>query len=138
MLYNFIKPLANLSYNITKRFEKKLGYRVSFNLPKGWINGLMTFDMTSVWKKYGIDAKGINYFSIGHIKNNLSTRFVPNSKYYQAWLGGYLVKFSGKRNWDIKEHFKLAKADQLNWLKLYGDPEPLAKVQHHETKLIKK
>ena len=125
-----IKPLANISYRKTKFREKQLGYRLKLNrLSHGWINGFVIFDMTPVWKKAGMDASGVNYFTIGNIKNSLSSRFNPSSLYYQAWLGGYIVKFSNKREWSINNHFRLGEADQNNWLSLCGDTNPAADVK---------
>lgn len=132
-----IEPFTSLIYQKTKSLEKKLGYRLKLNnLSLGWINGVVIFDMTPVWKKAGMDATGVNYFTIGHIENGLSSRFNQNSPYYQAWLGGYIVKFPETRNWSIDEHFKLGETDQKNWLSLCGDSDPVADVDYRHYKKI--
>lgn len=113
-----------LSSNLLN-LEKGLGYRISFEeLEPNWINGLATFDMSETWKKVGLKAIGINYFTIGSVKNGISTRFDPTSPFYQAWLGGYIVRPEDKKDWAISDHWKLGEADQNAWLSLYGDPDP--------------
>lgn len=110
-------------------FEKKLGFKALLNnLNPNWINGVVKFDMTPIWRKHGIDAKGINYYTIGNVKNGLSSRFDPLSPFYQAWLGCYIVQFDNERNWNVQDHFSLGEADQKYWLKLYGDPSPMADI----------
>lgn len=127
MIIDAITLLSAFIYYLkVKLFEKKLGFRVELNhLEPDWINGVMIFDMTPIWRKHGIDAKGINYWTIGEVKNGLSSRFDPLSPYYQAWLGCYIVQFDKNREWGVQEHFSLGEADQKYWLKLYGDTSPL-------------
>jgi hypothetical protein len=97
-LDTFIKPLASIAYIITKSKEKRLGYQLEFkNIPRNWLQAKVVYEMDSVWKNEGLHAIGTNYFTIGCIENGLSSRFNPDSVYYQSWLGGYLVKFSEKR-----------------------------------------
>lgn len=84
--------------------------------------------MSPVWKKFGLDAVGINYLTVGSLINNLSSRFDTSSPYYQAWLGGYTVKFTNSREWKLEDHFKLGVADQKNWLHLYGVKNPTVEV----------
>jgi hypothetical protein len=70
----------------------RLGYRLSLNgKPEGFINGLMIADMSNTWRKAGINCKGLNYFTLGELRDGLSTRFIPDHDFYQAWLGGYLI-----------------------------------------------
>jgi hypothetical protein len=94
----------------------------------------MIIEMDPVWKKEGLDVIGTNYFTIGAINNGISTRYDPTSPYYQAWLGGYVVKFNQKRKWSISDHSKLAEADQKNWLILYGNKNPRIKVDYDNLK----
>lgn len=126
---------AFIYYKLVKSFEKKLGFKVELNsLESDWINGVMIYDMTHIWKKHGIDAKGLNYYTIGKVKNGLSSRFDPNSPYYQAWLGCYIVQFDKYRDWGVQEHFSLGEADQKYWLKLYGDSSPSATTSKSDFK----
>lgn len=134
-LNTLTKPFSYIYYFLTKRLEKKLGYKLVLPKDKNWIDGTMIYDMTPVWKKHGINAGGINYFTIGVIKDNISTRYNYLSPYYQAWLGGYLVRFSEDREWNADDHFNLGSADQKNWLEMYGDHNPYVKLG--KTKFIK-
>lgn len=88
----------------------------------------MIFDMSHVWKTFGLDAIGVNYFTIGAVKNGLSTRFDAKSPYCQAWLDGYIDRFAKPHAWTLEDHFKLGVADEKNWLKLYGDQNPFVEV----------
>lgn len=122
------KPIAWLYYQKNRLLEHQLGYRLLLPIDKNWVQSMMIADMTQIWKKHGLDARGTNYFTVGALKNGLSTRFDYNSTYYQAWLGGYIVQFSESKEWTIEDHYILAVADQINWLLLYGDRNPLVKV----------
>ena len=129
MLETLVSPIVQIHYAYTKKREKEMGYSLTFhNLAPHWINGLMIFDMSHVWKKFGLNAIGVNYFTIGAVKNGLSTRFDAKSPYYQAWLGGYIVRFAKPHAWTLEDHFKLGVSDQKNWLKLYGDQNPFVEV----------
>lgn len=138
MLIDVLTKIPSYLYYLkVKSFEKQLGYKIELkNLSPHWINGTMIFDMTPVWKRHGINAKGINYYTIGEIKNQLSTRFDYKSPYYQAWLGGYIVQFDKQRKWTPQQHFTLCEADQKAWLAMYGDPTPLISLS--DSKGVKK
>lgn len=136
-LQKIVNFIAEKEYNRVRILEKDIGYSLKFNaLSPNWINSQMIFDMTGVWRNFGIDARGINYFTVGQIENNISTRFSPQSPYYQSWFGGYLVQFSENRQWSIDDHFSLAIADQKQWLSLYKDPQPFAKVMNESVKKL--
>lgn len=126
MLLNvLVIPFAFLYYLWVKKREKALGYRLELHANADtWVNGEMLFDMTSVWKRFGQDAIGVNYFTIGKVENGVSSRFNPQSDYFQAWLGGYIVTFTNPKKWNVNDHFNLGISDQKNWLSLYGDPNP--------------
>lgn len=128
MIIDYIaKPFAKVVYKLTKRAEKQSGYKLRLsNLPLGWMNCTTIFDISHVWKRAGMEAIGVSYFTVGDIENGLSSRFNPNSPYYQAWVGGYVVRFSHPREWTVSDHFSLAASDQKDWLKQFGDPGPLA------------
>lgn len=120
-----LKPLLLLAYFITKLKEKRLRYILAFkNLPASFIQGQVIYEMDQVWQRQGIDALGTNYFTFGAIEQCESSRFNQASPYFQTWLGGYIVKFNQKKNWEINDHFRLAKADQDNWLRIYGNNKP--------------
>jgi len=130
-----VKPWVAKDYAKALEKEKEIGYKLKLNkLTPNWIDGQMVFDMTSIWQSAGIKAKGVNYFTIGAVKNDYSSRFAYKSPYYQAWLGGYIVKFSKSRRWSINDHFELGVADQKAWLSQYGDPNPYAKIDLNNIK----
>ena len=129
MLNIITQPFAFLSYRHVKKVERRLGYKLELHQDGSkWIDGTMIFDMTPVWKKYGFDAMGVNYFTIGKINNGIYSGFDSNSPYYQAWLGGYIVRFSKSRKWTVDDHFHLGEADQKNWLSIYGVKRPVADI----------
>lgn len=125
LLDTLITPFVLIAYLITKTKERRLGYKIDFkNLSNNWLPAKVIHEMDSVWKREGLNAIGTNYFTIASVRTRLSERFNPKSPYFQAWLGGYIVKLSKKRKWAIRDHFKLAEADQRYWLKIYGDKKP--------------
>lgn len=132
-----VKPLAEFSFGSVKRREKQLGYKLVLNnLFPHWIDGTMIYDMSSVWKKANMDAIGVNYFTIGAVKNGKSTRFDPMSPYYQSWLGGYIVRFANPQKWTVENHYKLADADQKNWLRIYGDKNQYVEIDYKNAKEV--
>jgi hypothetical protein len=126
----FFKLLAALYSSSVHRLERKIGYELKFSyIPKSWINGWMIFDMTKSWAEHNIKATGVNYFTVGNLVNGLSSRFIRTEKQYQSWLGAYLVKFEEDKEFTIQDHFNLAIADQMNWLRDFGDKNPFIKMQ---------
>lgn len=126
-MYNFTSRLLGFLYELRVRWlEKRIGYRVEFNfIPRVWIGGVVRFNMGPSWQQHGIRAIGVNHWTIGSLATNgVSTRYDREQKQYQSWLGAYLVKFKENREFTIQDHFNLAVADQLNWLKDFGDPHP--------------
>jgi|GEM_PF-796674 len=111
--------------------ETALGYRLTLkNSPPGWINTLMLADMTKTFRTAGLPCSGLNYFTLGEVKVGLSKRFDPDDPHYQAWLGGYLVQFDEPAGWSDRAYFKLPEADQIKWLRHFGDPAPEMKFEH--------
>ncbi len=126
----FLKLFAFLYTHHVHTLEKKIGYSVKFtNIPKTWINGLMTLNMERSWARQGIKAWGVNYWTVGSLmKNGVSSRYARNKKQYQSWLGAYLVKFKEDRDFTLQDHFNLAVADQKNWLEDFDDPHPFIEM----------
>ncbi len=123
------KMFSYLYTNHMHRIEEKIGYRIRFeNIPQTWIDGWMTFDMERSWRRYGIKAEGVNYFTLGALKQGVSSRFIRSEKQYQSWLGAYLVVFKERRDLTLQDHFALAVADQKNWLRDFGDTDPSCKM----------
>ncbi len=105
------------------RLQSELGYKFELTgHPAGWIDGFMLADMTKTWHAAGLAARGLNYFTLGAIEHGLSSRFIPESPYYQAWLGGYLVELESDETWSDQDYFRLPEADQNKWLWHFGDP----------------
>jgi hypothetical protein len=124
-----MKILAQLYVRKIRRLERRVGYRLVFpRLSDTWINAFMYVDLTRAWKKYGLNETGVDYWTMGAVENGISSRFDPQSKQYQSWLGGYLVKSSAPRHWTLQDHFSLAVVDQLDWLRDYGDPHPVCEL----------
>lgn len=114
-----------------RRFENKIGYKLYFrNIPERFVKGLVEWDITDTFKKFGLDIEeGMDYWTLGHIINGISSRFDRNAPEYQSWLGGYIVKLVSKQTWIEEDHFKLAIADQNSWLHTYGDPKPMTSTE---------
>lgn len=126
MMSYLAKCVAVFLYKRNIKLEKDIGYRLVLkNIPDSWINGVALIDMTKTWQRAAIRAQGLNYFTIGAVANGLSSRYDPTSPMYQAWFGGYVVRFQEERSWSAKEHVLLGVADQKKWLAYYGDPRPM-------------
>ena len=138
MIDHITKPISYLYYQKVKLFEKSLKYSLQLPDNPNLINAQMIFDMTPVWKKHRINAKGINYFTIGSVVDGISTRYDFNSPYYQSWLGGYIVQIEEQRSWTAKDHYSLGEADQKNWLEMYGVKKPFVKTDFETIKPAEK
>ncbi|MEZ6256012.1 MAG: hypothetical protein R3B92_04555 [Patescibacteria group bacterium] len=133
-----VHVLAERRHKSVLAKEKEIGYRINIPIPKNWVEGVMMCDMTNTFNKHGLNVTATNYFTIGGVQDGRSTRYDPSSPYYQAWLGGYMVKFFDDAKWSIVDHGELARADQLSWLKTYQVNTPIAdidtsSVEHLET-----
>lgn len=114
-----------------RKLEKEIGCKLIFHsIPSRYINGIVNCNMTKTWKDFGLKIeKGENYFTFGHVVNGSSSRFNKNSPEYQSWLGAYVLKLTPGTPWTFKDHFKLAIADQNNWLRWYGDHHPMTSIE---------
>ncbi len=129
LLEKIAKPVAYLACRQVLSLEREIGYKIKLNADKSkWLGNGFPFNISPVWKKFGLDAVGINYLTVGSLINNLSSRFDTSSPYYQAWLGGYTIKFTDSHEWKLEDHSKLAIADQKGWLQLYGVKNPMVEV----------
>lgn len=134
-----MKFIANIILlNKLKQAEYEIGYKLVFkNIPDIWIDGIMRCDMTRTWKKFGLKiSRGANYFTVGKIKDSISTRFDFAAPQYQSWLGGYIVKLKQGQEWNLQNHLNLAVADQRSWLKRYGDPNPFCDFKEENCRVI--
>ncbi len=123
-----------------QRLEKDIGCKLVFpHIPDRYINAVISCNMTGTWKNFGLNVeKGLNHFTMGGVANGMSSRFDRNAPEYQSWLGGYTVKLNGDSQWNFKDHFKLAIADQNSWLRRYGDPKPSTTIEGWELIEIEK
>jgi hypothetical protein len=116
MLSLLAKLLATRVLRNELRLQATIGYKLRFgDLPDEWLNGYMLADMTKTWHAYGLPIKGLNYFTLGTIKDGLSTRYMPNKPLYQAWLGGYIFTSEKPLDWNPQDYLKLCEADQKKW-----------------------
>lgn len=139
MAETILQRIANSFFGSKfRKFENKLGYKIYFrNIPERFVNGLVEWDMTETFKKFGLNIlEGADYWTLGHIVDGVSSRFNRNAPEYQSWLGGYIAKLPSKEIWVLEDHFKLAIADQNSWLHTYGDPNPMTSTDGWKLKEI--
>lgn len=96
--------------------------------PPAWISPMKN-QMNNIWDP--IKADGVNYFMFAAPRTLLSTyseRSNPWSPYYQAWVGGYVIKRrDGSVPTDLQSWaWQVTTLDQRSWLSTMGDPRPLA------------
>lgn len=134
-----MKFIANLILlNKLRQAEREIGYKLVFkSIPDIWIDGIIRYDMTRIWKNFGLKiSRGVNYFTVGKIKSGMSTRFDFTKPQYQSWFGGYTVKLKQGQEWNLQNHLNLAIADQRSWLKRYGDPHPFCNFKEENCRVI--
>jgi hypothetical protein len=106
--------------------ERRLGYRLDFaGIPKGWTPGIIKLNLTRRWHAFGLKVTGVDYFTLGSPENGVSTRFDETANQYQSWFGGYLVRFHDSKSPALQDCLDLAVVDQYDWLRHYGDPDPV-------------
>ena len=109
--------------------ERADGVRIAFaEPPAAWIMPMKN-QMNEIWAP--IQANGVNYYMFAGPRNLLtsySERSVPNSPYYQAWAGGYVIKRKDDVLPDDLESlaWQVTGLDQRSWLSAMGDPKPIA------------
>ena len=96
--------------------------------PPAWISPMKN-QMNDIWDP--IKADGVNYFMFAAPRTLFSTyseRSNPRSPYYQAWVGGYVIKRrDGSVPTDLQSWaWQVTTLDQRSWLSTMGDPKPLA------------
>jgi hypothetical protein len=85
--------------------------------------------MNDIWEP--IKANGVNYYMFAKPRtwfNRYSERSNPISPYYQAWVGGYVIKTrDGSLPTDLESlAWQVTALDQRSWLSAMGDPSPIA------------
>ena len=89
----------------------------------------MKNQMNGIWEP--IKANGVNYYMFAKPRTWLerySERSNPISPYYQAWVGGYVIKArDGSLPTDLESlAWQVTALDQRSWLSAMGDPSPIA------------
>jgi hypothetical protein len=95
---------------------------------RAWI-APMKNQMNDIWNP--IKANGVNYYMFAKPKtwiSDYSERSNPISPYYQAWVGGYVIKArDGSLPNDLESlAWQVTALDQRSWLSAMGDPSPTA------------
>ena len=96
--------------------------------PPAWITPMKN-QMNDIWDP--IKADGVNYYMFARPRTwfaSYSERSNPLSPYYQAWVGGYVVK---QRDGSLPADpealaWQVTALDQRSWLSAMGDPRPIA------------
>jgi hypothetical protein len=119
-------------------------------LAPGWLP-LQTISLTPFWSAAGLPETGTNYYSLGAPLPGSPywERFDPNSPYYQAWFGAYVVgNFQFASEWekpnlqpsDISQSVARVEAlsvvDQDAWLEGYGNTAPNTQVVPNSTVVV--
>lgn len=120
--------------------ERFVGIKPRFGYLGGFLSGNEQSLMTKYWQGAGIPIRGTNYWTFGPpTQCGASSRFDPESKFYQAWFGSYVhcgtdgMQFGMNGNEpDINVLKRLSEVDQTLWLKGYGDPAPVARLDTFE------
>ena len=89
----------------------------------------MKNQMNDIWEP--IKANGVNYYMFAKPRNwfkRYSERSNPISPYYQAWVGGYVIKArDGSLPTDLESlAWQVTALDQRSWLAAMGDSNPIA------------
>lgn len=93
-----------------------------------WITPMKN-QMNRIWDP--IKANGVNYYMFAKPQTwfgRYSERSNPISPYYQAWVGGYVIKErDGSLPTDLESlAWQVTALDQRSWLSAMGDPHPIA------------
>src|SRR5580698_7224304 len=96
--------------------------------PPTWITPMKN-QMNDIWEP--IKATGVNYYMFAKPQTwfrTYSERSNPMSPYYQAWVGGYVIKArDGSLPTDLQSlAWQVTALDQRSWLSAMGDPNPIA------------
>jgi hypothetical protein len=109
--------------------ERKAGVAIAFgHTSSGWTTPLKN-EMNEIW--HPAQVQGVNYYTFGGPRSwfsPYSERSNPRSPYYQAWVGGYVIrKADGTLPNDPQLlASELTNLDQRSWLEAMGDPQPVS------------
>jgi len=128
LLLNIARIILNRDSGLVAQ-ERADSVAISFaEPPPAWI-APMKNQMNDIWDP--IKANGVNYYMFAGPRTwftPYSERSNPLSPYYQAWVGGYVIK---QRDGSLPANletlaWQVTALDQRSWLSAMGDPRPLA------------
>jgi hypothetical protein len=128
VLQNFARIALNHDLGLVAQ-ERADSVAISFaGPPSAWITPMKN-QMNDIWDP--IKANGVNYYLFAGPRSWLtsySERSNPLSAYYQAWVGGYVIKLrDGSLPTDLESlAWQVTALDQRSWLSAMGDPKPIA------------
>lgn len=111
--------------------EREDGIAILFATPPApWISPLKN-EMNEIWAPQQL--RGVNYYTYAGPNSwfaRFSERSNPRSPYYQAWVGGYVVKMPQTASPKDPETLirEVTALDQRSWLEATGDSHPLAEI----------
>ena len=109
--------------------ERADAVAIVFEKPSlAWITPMKN-QMNDIWDP--IKANGVNYYMFAKPRTwftHYSERSNPISPYYQAWVGGYVIKArDNSLPTDLESlAWQVTALDQRSWLSVMGDPHPIA------------
>jgi hypothetical protein len=128
LMLNVARIALNRDAEVTRQEHTDTLAIVFSRPPPSWISPMKN-QMNEIWDP--IKANGVNYFMFAGPRTLFSTfseRTNPQSPYYQAWVGGYVIKRrDGSVPSDLQSWaWQVTTLDQRSWLSTMGDPRPLA------------
>ncbi len=130
--YTLLQNVARIVLNHDSELvaqERADGIAIVFATPPSvWITPMKN-QMNGIWEP--IKANGVNYYMFAKPRTwfkRYSERSNPLSPYYQAWVGGYVIKArDGSLPADLESlAWQVTALDQRSWLSAMGDPGPIA------------
>jgi hypothetical protein len=128
LLLNVARIILNHDSGLAAQ-ERADSVAISFaDPPPAWITPMKN-QMNDIWDP--IKANGVNYYMFARPRTwftSYSERSNPLSPYYQAWVGGYVIKQrDGSLPADLESlAWQVTALDQRSWLSAMGDPRPVA------------
>jgi hypothetical protein len=128
LLLNIARIILNRDAGLVAQ-ERADSVAIAFaESPATWITPMKN-EMNDIWDP--IKANGVNYYMFAGPRTwftSYSERSNPLSPYYQAWVGGYVIK---QRDDSLPADleslaWQVTALDQRSWLSAMGDTRPIA------------
>ena len=106
-------------------------------ISNNWIPDYFKISMDDMWQYEGINRNGDNYYFLPKpiAPFECSSRFIPDSDYFQTWLGMYTISDNSQGTYalesgipDKEAILALTIADQKGWLKAFGLNNPSVQI----------